>query len=328
MSNGIRVGVIGASGIGQHHARWHTLCGSDVVAFVGSSDASVARTRQRLIEYFGFSGKGYTSVSDMLSQEAPDIVVVASSYALHHLHAMEAIAAGAHVLCEKPLVWDEALSLDHILAEGEEIAAAAHRSSRLFEMTAQYPACLPLYRELYALVEGEMASVEKIEMEMEVKRRGERKLFESNWIDVASHPISLIVALLGKGEIVEGSALCEVEEAECCASFTFVGDKGTADCSFTIRDIEDGTPVRRFGVNGFLAEWDGFADSAGIYRATLTHGDHVVSGDDFLHTMIQSFTQSVLDGRDDILLGADDALLNLELQVDLLRLARTGASAA
>ena len=98
--------------------------------------------------------------------------------------------------------------------------------------------------------------------------------------------------------------------------------------SFVIRDIEEGTPVRRFGINGFLADWVGFADSDGIYRATLTHGSDSVSGDDFLHTMIQSFTTSVLDGSTDAIIGPDEALLNLEHQVDLLRLARDGAEAA
>ena len=328
MSNDLRVAVIGASGIGQHHARWHTLCGSDVVAFAGSSDATVARTGQRLKDYFGFSGRGYTSVTDMLANEQPDIVTVASSYTMHKEHALDAIAAGAHVLCEKPLVWDEELPLDRILSDGQEVVAAAHLSGRLFEMTAQYPACLPMYHDLHMSIAGEPGPVETIEMEMEVKRRGERKLFESNWIDVASHPISLMIAFLGQGHIVEGSALCRVDEAECQASFRFAGEKGLADCSFIIRDIAEGIPLRRFGVNGFLVEWDGFADPDGVYRASLKHGDRVVSGDDFLHTMIRSFTTSVREGRSEVVLGPDEALQNLQIQVDLLRLARDGSDAA
>ena len=40
MSDRLKVAVIGASGIGQHHARWHHLSGSQVVAFVGTSEES------------------------------------------------------------------------------------------------------------------------------------------------------------------------------------------------------------------------------------------------------------------------------------------------
>jgi predicted dehydrogenase len=325
--NGLKVGVIGASGIGQHHARWHTLCGSRVVGFVGTSDTSVARTAERLKDYFGFEGRGYTSITEMLETERPDVVAVTSSYARHKEHALEAIQFGAHVLCEKPLVWDEELTLDEIMADGREVVRAAQLSEALFGMTAQYPACIPMYRELYASERGPMGEVKTIEMEMEVKRRGDRKLFESNWIDVASHPLSMVIALLGRGEIVEGAS-CRVEETECQASFDYDGESGRTHVSFVLRDVAEGVPLRRFGVNGFLVDWDGFADGDGIYRARLTHKDQSVSGEDFLHTMIREFTESVLSGDVGDTVSAQEALLNLEHQVELLRLSHEGASAA
>ncbi|MBS10116.1 MAG: hypothetical protein CME19_00755 [Gemmatimonadetes bacterium] len=328
MTNGLRVGVIGASGIGQHHARWHALSGNNVVAFVGTSDASVARTRTRLTEYFGFSGTGYTSVSEMLDQARPEVVVVSSPYSAHKSHALEALSAGAHLLCEKPLVWDEHHSLNRILNDGRDVVKAVKSYGHLFCMTAQYPACLPMYRTLYERVRGSFDAVESIHMEMEVRRRGDRKLYEANWIDVASHPLSLVIALFGQGRIVPDTAHCTVEEAECKASFAYEGELGSGHTSFTIRDIVDGAPMRRFGVNDFLVDWDGFADEDGIYRASLSHGDQTVSGDDFLHTLIQSFSASVAEGRTDVAAGPDAALLNLEMQVELLRLARTGADAA
>lgn len=327
MSNGLSVAVIGESGIGQHHARWHTVCGSEVVAFVGTSDASVMRTLQRLADYFGFQGRGYKSVPEMLAQEQPDIVTVGSPHNHHKEHALSAIEAGAHVLCEKPLFWDEDLPPDRILADGSEITAAALASDRLFGVTAQYPVCLPMYRELYRIVRGDLTVVESVDMEMEVQRLGERKLFDQNWIDVASRPLSLVIAFLGRGAILPDTAECCVEEDTSRASLVYLGDQGEAKVAFTIRDITDGVPLRRFGVNGLMVDWDGFADAEGVYRATLRHGEHSVSGDDFLHMMIQAFMFSVLEGRTDVLLGAPEALLNLEMQVELLRLARTGADA-
>ena len=122
--------------------------------------------------------------------------------------------------------------------------------------------------------------------------------------------------------------MCSVEESECKASFVYAGANGEAECSFAIRDIEDGVPLRRFGVNGLRADWDGFADGDGVYRARLTHGHNAVNGDDFMHTMIQAFTDSVLSDSQDVILGPQDAYLNLELQVQLLQIARDGADAA
>ena len=320
--NGLRVGVIGASGIGKHHARWHAMSGSRVVGIVGTSEPSIARAAGQMKDDFGFDGIGYTSVREMLETESPDIVAVTSPYTCHKEHAMEAVASGAHVLCEKPLVWDESHSLDRIIGEGRELMAEAGSTDALFGMTAQYPSSLPMYRELYERDRGTLETIETFEMEMEVKRRGERRLFERNWIDVASHPISLVIGFLGQGEIVWGSAECLVEEAECCASFDYKSAAGTTKVSFVIRDIEEGIPLRRFGVNGFCVDWDGYADADGIYRAVLKHQDHRVNGKDFLHAMIGGFTDEVLNGKKNLIVGGADALLNLEHQVDLLRLAR------
>lgn len=329
MSNGLRVGIVGASGIGQHHARWHALSGSDVVAFVGTSETTVARTRLSLKEYFGFSGKGYTSLSEMLDEAAPDLVSVTSPYVHHKAHVKELVDHGVHILCEKPLVWDEEKRLDEILADGRDIVTRASAAEKLFGMTAQYPACLPMYGDLYASVRGEdLGRADSLTMEMEVKQRGERKLWEANWIDVASHPLSLVIAVGGLGSMVAETAICTVEEAECTAAFTYVGDRATIDVTFAIRDIVEGTPLRRFGVNGFLVDWDGFADEDGVYRASLTHGDHSIRGNDFLHTMIDRFSAAALEGRSHVLVGPEEALLNLELQVELLRKARVGTDAA
>lgn len=44
----------------------------------------------------------YTSLTDMLAAESPDLVIVATPPVLHREHVVESLAAGAWVLCEKP----------------------------------------------------------------------------------------------------------------------------------------------------------------------------------------------------------------------------------
>jgi predicted dehydrogenase len=304
------------------------MSGSRVVGIVGTSELSIARAAGLMKDDFGFDGIGYTSVREMLETESPDIVAVTSPYTCHRGHAMEAVASGAHVLCEKPLVWDESHSFDRILGDARDLILATGSTDAQFGMTAQYPASLPMYRELYERDRGALETIETFEMKMEVKRRGERRLFERNWIDVASHPVSLVIAFLGRGEIDWGSAECLVEEAECRASFEYKHAAGRAKVSFEIRDIAEGVPLRQFGVNGFCVDWDGYADADGIYRAVLKHHDQQVNGEDFLHAMIGGFTDAVLNGKTDLIVGGADALLNLEHQVDLLRLARESTQAA
>lgn len=47
--------------------------------------------------------RGFTDVADMLAAEPLDGVIVASPHVLHHVHAAAAIAAGCHVLIDKPM---------------------------------------------------------------------------------------------------------------------------------------------------------------------------------------------------------------------------------
>lgn len=52
----------------------------------------------------------------------PDVVVVASPHRLHHAHVRDALDAGAHVLCEKPMTVDP--------AEARDLVAHARRVGR------------------------------------------------------------------------------------------------------------------------------------------------------------------------------------------------------
>ncbi len=44
----------------------------------------------------------FADVATLLSEVRPDIVSVCSPNRFHHEHVMQALAAGCHVMCEKP----------------------------------------------------------------------------------------------------------------------------------------------------------------------------------------------------------------------------------
>jgi len=101
-SKTLRVGVIGMSGIGNAHATSHQkdpLATLVAVCDVVKEKADTAAAK--------FGVKAYYSLKEMLAHEELDIVdVTTGGYengSWHFEPAMEALAAGRHVLCEKPL---------------------------------------------------------------------------------------------------------------------------------------------------------------------------------------------------------------------------------
>jgi len=95
----VRVAIIGSGSIAIHrHAPEHAANPNvEIVAFVDP----VAERAQNLADKYG--GKVYTDHLAMLAAEKPDAVSVCTPNALHAPISIDAMNAGAHVLCEKPM---------------------------------------------------------------------------------------------------------------------------------------------------------------------------------------------------------------------------------
>ncbi len=110
----LRVGIVGSGFGGAVHAPAYALHPRfEVVAIASPSNAErVARERK--------IPQAFRSVEDMLAGAQIDVVSVASPPFDHHRSVLAALAAGKHVLCEKPFALN--------LAQAEEMAAAAERA--------------------------------------------------------------------------------------------------------------------------------------------------------------------------------------------------------
>jgi myo-inositol 2-dehydrogenase/D-chiro-inositol 1-dehydrogenase len=95
----IGVGVIGAGAMGSAHAR--TLAqwvpGADVVAVY---DVDLARAREVAAEV---AAEASPTSDGLITSSAVDAVVIAAPDPLHVEMALACLAAGKHILCEKPL---------------------------------------------------------------------------------------------------------------------------------------------------------------------------------------------------------------------------------
>ncbi len=113
----LRAAVVGL-GIGRDHIlgyRRHPLC--DVVA-IADPNASLRQDIARRMKI----PAAYADLETLLAQEQPDIVSIAVPNDLHAPLAVQAMEAGVHVLCEKPMA--------HTLADARRMQEAAERTGQ------------------------------------------------------------------------------------------------------------------------------------------------------------------------------------------------------
>jgi 1,5-anhydro-D-fructose reductase (1,5-anhydro-D-mannitol-forming) len=113
----LRWGLVGASTIGREWMAAAIAAQPDsTVAAVASSSSERAR---RYADELGIP-TAYGSVAELLAEPTIDAVYISTTNEWHEPQVLEAVAAGKHVLCEKPL----ALSLDSARRMVEASAAA------------------------------------------------------------------------------------------------------------------------------------------------------------------------------------------------------------
>ncbi|MCG8442040.1 MAG: Gfo/Idh/MocA family oxidoreductase [Caulobacterales bacterium] len=114
----LRWGVLGTGRM----ADW--FCG-DFASVTNGALAAVASRAQSSADAFAARhaiSRAYGRYGDMLADPGVDIVYIATPHSAHKRDILAALAAGKHVLCEKPLVAN--------LAEAREVLAAAAASGR------------------------------------------------------------------------------------------------------------------------------------------------------------------------------------------------------
>src|SRR6185503_15210673 len=94
-----RVAIVGYGEWGPNHVRnFSALPNATVVAVVDSRPERLARAAAIVPGLPVFE-----RMAEMLAAVRPDVVVIATPTATHYALVREALEAGAHVLCEKPL---------------------------------------------------------------------------------------------------------------------------------------------------------------------------------------------------------------------------------
>ena len=190
----------------------------------------------------GFDGRSYTDYRDMLDQETLDIVSICSPPETHLDQIRDALQAGLHVYCEKPVTWvsAEAISFPLTPCPSSDISGPSHPTLQsllektrialapaltgqsVFGLNTQYTAVQQAYKALYETHRGAMDVIEKVYFILESKGISDRhNHFEGIWADMSSHALSQLIAWIPDGSLDLGSISCIIQKNQTVARFKY-----------------------------------------------------------------------------------------------------------
>jgi predicted dehydrogenase len=184
----MKVGLLG-TGFGIAHARiYHTHPEVNEVVVFGRTPAKL----QAFAEKFGYATT--TEVASIYDDPTIDLVDVCLPTALHAEHALRALAAGKHVLCELPLA--------ATMADARRIVDAAAASDRqvFVDMFGRFD---PATEVLHATIaQGRYGTLKTLTIELRsaLLWEGHQIDLESIAMDVLHSSLDTIVTALGRPE--------------------------------------------------------------------------------------------------------------------------------
>ncbi len=124
----VRVGIIGCGGIanGKHMPALRSIPEAELVAFC---DIIEERAQKACKDYGTEDAKVYTDYKELLKDETIDVVHVLTPNRSHSFITIDALHAGKHVLCEKPMA--------KTAAEARAMVAAAKETGKILSIGYQ-----------------------------------------------------------------------------------------------------------------------------------------------------------------------------------------------
>ena len=102
MEKKFRIGIIGCGGI-ANSKHMPSLSKQPDVELVAFCDIVEERAQKALEQYGAEGAKAYTDYKELLKDETIDIVHVCTPNREHSFITVDALEAGKHVMCEKPM---------------------------------------------------------------------------------------------------------------------------------------------------------------------------------------------------------------------------------
>ena len=304
----LKVAVIGARGIGKHHAKWFARAGCEVTAIYGTTPESAAAAAEGLRGLFDFSGRAFHEW-DRFREEAEFEACSLGSPMQDHLANVRDLAAdGKHILCEKPLVWNWDYDAPQLMADAVALEQVARKAGVILAMNAQYPAILEGYTALHQAALGRAPEYHRLHFVMESKGAPRSALGCADaWVDLGPHPIAGLDQL-APGE-VDWSTLRHTDgPIEAILDFEWISGGRRLPIHLETRRVPGGAIRRELGNQDLIAEYEGCTID-GDFAARLRGGGQEWTGLDPMRVCVSRFVDAVREGDPSRVLVSGEAAL-------------------
>lgn len=249
-----RIGVVGCGTIGTRLAE--TFAAHDRTTVWGACDVDADRAESFAADY---GAAAFTDHERLVERDAVDAVYVGVPPTAHVEVATDALAAGKHVLCEKPLA--------ETADAGERLVAAERASDRVTGVNLPFR-YTPGFRELRdRVLAGELGEIRRIDLHFRFPQ-WPREWQDVSWLEsreqggptreVGTHFLFGVQELFGPIDRVDATvqyAGPDLYEQSVVGSFTVDGVQGTYDLA-TDHAASEENSITVLGEDGELSLTD------------------------------------------------------------------------
>ncbi len=281
---GIRVAVLGASGIGRIHVREFYRAGAEVTAILGSTPLSAQATAERLHKEFSLPSllQPYADFGNLLISGI-HAVSICTPWELHFEQLKRALEHDLYVFCEKPLHWKASISaieIDNVCRYVQQ-----HAYERLSVNTSN-----AYFIDLYRQYLGSSDYIQSFEFTFCTTGR---HTYENIGVDLLPHGLSLLLKLCPDGEIA--GVKNSIKKHSFITQFTF----SNIDTVFHFHENSGCTKAFHFKINDLTFTRVPEIVN-GQYRVSLFCEElqETIPANDPFAVYIQNFLGHILSGKD------------------------------
>ncbi len=230
----LKIGIIGAGGVGKFHVREYNNLGCEVKGILGPTKENSEQTAEMLLNSFNIKTKPYHEFDKFCEENEFDGISICTPMSLHADFIKKCLEKNFNVLSEKPLVYDLNLK-SHLIAK--DLFNLAEDRKKILTVNTQWLSIFPVIKEYIP------EKITNFYMETEPGVKGMELLSEH-----LAHKNSMLIRLLPNGN-AKNIRFTEMKEEIVVVEFNYSNKQNSCEVRYVFRYKEKKPKNVIFSIN-------------------------------------------------------------------------------